>query len=103
MKLWEIPGWDKGVKVRRQHWIAGYHVKFSDKESHIRVGEFMEDDWEPYEEPKPRRKVTLWRPIFKELAGNYSMYDWKSDKKRWDHTHGIVGWESKVVEVDDNE
>lgn len=57
--------------------------------------------WEPYTEPKEKKKVKLYRPIIKEGFATYWINDWVSNKDHKAHgTQTIVGWQEMEVEVD---
>lgn len=56
-------------------------------------------DWEPYIESKPKKKVTLYRPIAKE-GENYILYDRYCNNKNM-FKGKIVGWQQIEVEVDE--
>lgn len=95
MKLYEIPGWADGVKVFRKS--RPYLVVVIDDSTRFNVEQLKADDWEPYEEPKQPKKVTLYRPIFKHDDYSYtSGIRWDTNKFK---DECIVGWESREVEV----
>lgn len=62
-------------------------------------GEDHCENWEPYTEPKTKKKVTLYRPITKE-GENYLLYDRYCNNKDLFYGH-VVGWQEIEVEVDE--
>lgn len=75
MRAYEIPGWDKGTKIRQKSWDKGQYIY----RNHERewVGEdgfkasvfedaiYYHDEWEPYVEEPELIEVKQYRPIFK--------------------------------------
>ncbi len=79
----------------------GYWVGPNDRGASCSIKETEQvSEWHP---PKLKKKVTLWRPIFRAyLNEKYSTGDfWCSDKSYWNSSSNIVAWESREIEVDE--
>jgi hypothetical protein len=98
-----------GKKWTRVGWTKNDYIYFVDgawKHSLFYVFELhKDDDWIEYIEPKKKRKVTLWRPIRKNICSGMIFVDladqWKEIKTTNYSFDNVVGWESKEVEVED--
>lgn len=61
-------------------------------------------DWEPYTEPKEKKKVKMYRPIRKiGTPGQYAIADTWHQFKSWfqEQYTDIVGWQEMEIEVDE--
>lgn len=60
-------------------------------------------DWEPYTEPKPKKKVKLYRYILKNTHTNlYTVNHWQSESPgNYHYDFQVVGTEEMEVEVDE--
>lgn len=60
-------------------------------------------DWEPYIEPKLKKKVKLYSPVGKSQQGYIYLFGKYADKKQWFGEGGetIIGWHEIEVEVDE--
>jgi len=65
--------------------------------------QFQEWDWEPYTEPKPKKKVKLYRYILKNTHTNlYAVNHWQSERPgNYHYDYKVVGTEEMEIEVDE--
>ena len=100
MKLWELPGWNTGARVRRAGWYGT--IQCNKEGTLLLVVDLHADDWMLVEEPKKKKTITLWRPIVKDAVGYRTRSGWM-ERERWADHHGdkIVAWESREVTVDE--
>lgn len=58
--------------------------------------------WTEWHPPKPKKKITLYRPVFKNNGGKYNTdTTWHYPKEESGWLWTIVAWEEREVEVDD--
>jgi hypothetical protein len=93
-------------KWTKTYWQPRMFIRWSGKrwEDQYGVGGYSVDDsdWIEYIEPKKKRKVTLWTPIRIDSNGKaYSNTPWSESKDDFCNTSNTVGWDSKEVEVTD--
>ena len=80
MKRWEAEraAIEDGKKIRHREWDKGFIFYNKKKQKYendygIENNRFLiiEDGWEIYEEPKPKKKIKRFRVITKDALGNY--------------------------------
>jgi len=104
MHLYEILGWEDGVKVRRKSWREGSYRIFCST-SGLNALDAFASDWELWTEPKKKRKVTLYAPLVKSDSGSIYMCEFGEKKEYHQRVKGrketVVGWHEIVVEVEE--
>jgi len=104
MKLEEVlPALRELKKIKRKSWTLNGDILHKDfLDSEIRLAEILADDWEIADEEKPKKKITLWRPIFRKENSIWEG-EWMINKNKMaPNAFGphYWAWESKTVEVD---
>lgn len=103
-----------GAKITRDNWTAGAYIQIN-SEGWI-VGEdgsichslslLYEDGWKLYKEPKPMKKITLYRP--KWMYAENGLYDQLvyRTKQQWNHNiQSSIGtaysdeWDEITIEI----
>lgn len=121
MKAYEIEGWLKGAKIRRNYWPAGGYIyididgvwwdekgnRVSDQ-IEMSVPEFEKDYWELYQEPKQPKTITMYRYTYIWNSEAITQSVWKACN--WDDymtplattecKFKLLKTESKEVELD---
>ena len=68
-----------GKKVRRPSWVEGDYFMFDGEcfiaeDATVVMADFNGNDWEIYEEPKPKQTVTIEKWLMKTKHANYKTY-----------------------------
>ena len=113
MRAFDIPFWVDGAKIRRPHWGPSQYIYFTQGQWHshnfsygvmLHSDLFDCTDWEPYvpQPKKVKRKVTLYRAIYRQNDGTIFMSEWVSYKRTTsDPQIPIIGHETREIEVDE--
>ncbi len=107
-ELWEYLL--KGGKVKNKEWVNGSYCFLKDGYAETNSGSrviyvfFNPQEWSIYEEPKPKKKVTLYRYTYREDNGpDIEQTSWCSYgfKEGYSHHFTLLKTETKEVEYDD--
>ena len=101
-----------GVKIKKEGWLLQKYMHLKDGDLFYDNGlkrnqpvDFSNlESWSIYEEPKPKKKVTLYRYTYREDNGpDIGQTSWCSYgfKEGWSHHFTLLKTESKEVEYDD--
>ncbi len=116
-RAFDIPGWLDGVKIRRKNWMEEMFMFFHpingwrhDKAVPVDTSVcgsagsmWVHDDWEPFTEPKKKRKVKLYRDICRS-HGDYIFLgsSWRSFKGPNEYPNAnVIGHEEREIEIEE--
>lgn len=101
----------EGGKIAHKQWTDDTFFLFLDSEGKVVSNRgcayYLQlkypQEWQPYTEPKQKKKVTLYRYTFKSIHGNYFQSNWIQQPASEHSSSKLVSTESKEIEIEIDE